>query len=623
MFQQTYRLLLSGSLALVLAAALVAPSIAGTPAGTRRHASPQEKGKSKIPNPFGGKKDDNKDKNAGDNAPKSSKQEREYQKIKQFSLDLYNKDNDFREEVEEAFTQKRREHSEYAFYINTRDAADEQVTRSGDKLKIEDTLYDNPLVQDYVNRVGQSVVPKNSSKLFAFKVTLNPIPEARSLSTGTIYISSGLLSLADNEAQLAYVLGHEIAHVERDHWREDALVARGIERYNQAQARKRGLWTLVAAGATAGIAGGATGSFNSALGYGALAGFGAATLLKFLVPNATVAWDKQQEDEADQLGLKYMFERNYDPREVPKLYEVLQRASRDGRARLGFMADETRVAERMQQVNSVIGGLSLTSALTAGSTNLRNLRPGNVAPENPAAPGKALDPARDAANRAANAAKSIGGQLAPDLKAKLDAGELIGSSAEFEAVMAELKRDNGVRAYYFDMFQMSKDNLEESLRIRSNDPFAHLYYGKVLKLTARTPAEKNRALFEFKKAIELDVRRVLPEPHLYRALAMIDSKDPALTREIVSSLQEYVTLYQREHVGNLPPNMEVIYDYLQEVGELSWAARPAMNVSTKNIDPIGISSGNVVSQPVQYNPAPAVDPTASPAKPAPPAKRRP
>jgi hypothetical protein len=126
--------------------------------------------------------------------PKVTKQEREYQKIKQFSDDLYAKDPVFREEVEAAYRQKQREHSEYAFFINTRDARDEQITRTGDKLKIDDTLYDNPLVQDYVNRVGQSVAPPGSTKLYAFKVTLNPIPEARSLSTGTVYISSGLLS---------------------------------------------------------------------------------------------------------------------------------------------------------------------------------------------------------------------------------------------------------------------------------------------------------------------------------------------------------------------------------------------------------------------------------------------
>jgi hypothetical protein len=141
------------------------------------------------------------------------------------------------------------------------------------------------------------------------------------------------------------------------------------------------------------------------------------------------------------------------------------------------------------------------------------------------------------------------------------------------------------------MFQMALSNLEESILIRSNDPFVHFYYGKVLKLTARSATDKSRALGEFVRAIELDRRRVLPEPHLYRALAMIDARDPSQTAEIVASLQQYVGIYQREHGGRLPPNMDVIYDYMQEAGEMTWAAMPATNVSTKNIEPVTISVG--------------------------------
>jgi hypothetical protein len=93
---------------------------------------------------------------------KQSKQEREYQKIKQFSEKLYAEDTVFREEIENLYYQKQKEHSEYAYFTNTLDSHDEQITRNGDKLKVDDTLYDNPLVQDYVNRVGQSIVPKDS-----------------------------------------------------------------------------------------------------------------------------------------------------------------------------------------------------------------------------------------------------------------------------------------------------------------------------------------------------------------------------------------------------------------------------------------------------------------------------
>jgi Zn-dependent protease with chaperone function len=592
-------------IALLLSAAPA--DAAATAAGA---AARQEKDASKD------KKDDKKDKkekkDEKDEKEKPSKAEREYQKIKQFGEELYAKDASFRDAVEEAYRQKQREHSEYAFDINTRDASDEKIMRSGDKLKVFDTLYDNPLVQSYVNRLGQSLVPKSSTRLYAFKVTLNPIPEARSLSTGTVYVSSGLISMVDNEAQLAYILGHEIGHVEKNHWHEDVLVANGVDRYNEKQQKRRALFSAVATVATGGLFKAGGGSFLEGAGLALLV---APSLLKFMVADATPTWDKLQEDEADRLGLQYMLERNYDPREVPKFYAGLKRTSQsDRRVGLGFIADAERVDERTQQVGLLLveyGPLMVNRQMVIGATSLalrNNQVGGQSQPAAPAAPdtGKQLEPSRDAEARQRAAERQISGQMSADIQAKLDAGELIGSSGEFEAVMAELKRDNGVRAFYYDMFQMARNNLQESLMIRSNDPQAHLYYGKVLKLTARTPDEKRRALFEFVKAIELDRRRVLPDAHLHRALALMEVKDSSQTREIVESLKEYVSLYQRENGGALPDNMAVIYDYLQEAGEMTWAARPAMNVSTKNIDPILTAPGSA-ARPAEPTAAPAQD----------------
>lgn len=512
-------------------------------------------------------KDKDKDKKDSDGKEKLTKQERQYQDVKKYSYELHSKDEEFRMEVNEAYRQKQREHVEYAFAINTRDRDDSQITRNGDKLKVDDTLYDNPLVQDYVNRVGQSLVPQSSTKLYAFKVTLNPIPEASSLSTGTIYISSGFLAMVDNEAQLSYVLAHEVAHIEREHWFEDAMVAQGMSRYNEKQEKKRAIFGAVAAAATAGVVGGITKSGSDAL-FGGLVAFALTpTILKFFIRDATFSWDEMQEDEADRLALKYMLDRNYDPREAPKLYANLQQALQgDPRIGLGFIASPARMRERTQ----LLGGFV---PVTKAADPQRD-------------PGKSFDVSQDPSKRIEKAEDALSGNLSKEIAAKLSAGGLIGSSPDFESVMAELKRDNGVRAFYYDMFRMARLNFEESLRIRSNDPLAHLYYGKVLKLTARNASEKSKALAEFVRAIELDKRQVLPEARLHRALALIEAKEPSLTHDIVSNLKEYVEMFQREHAGGLPPNMDVIYDYMQEAGEMNWAASPAMNVSTKNIAPI-------------------------------------
>ena len=561
---------LSAILALTLLASAAPPALAAAPRAARarpaRQANEQKKEEAK------------KDEGKKEERPKLSKQERKYQEIKKFSTELYNKDEEFRDHVDKEFADLMRRHTHFAFAMNTSTSSDRKMA-DGDSLRMNETLYDNPLAQDYVNRLGQSLVPPTTTRLYAFKIRLNPIPEAHALSTGTVYISTGLLSQVDNEAQLAYVLAHEIAHVEKEHWREDVLVVNGVPEYNEKQAKKRAMWGAIIGVATAGVTRGMGGSGFDAMNNANLAISLAPSLLKTVIPNALASaeWEPLQEDEADQLGLKYVLDRSYDPREAPKLLASLQQIVRlDRRVGLGFMGDPKRLDERVKMVSSIISGISAPRALQVGAVDLVARRGGAAA-----------------------------GGFNAEMKAKLDAGELIGSTGEFEAVMAELKRDNGIRAFYYDMFQMARDNLEESLLIRSNDPFTHLYYGKVLKLTARSAAEKSRALSEFVRAIELDRRRVLPEARLHRALALIENKEASRMPEIVAALKEYVSLYQRGSGGSLPPNMEVIYDYMQEAGEMTWSAPQVTNISTKDVDPVRVAMpGQAGSAPAPAEPQP-------------------
>lgn len=91
------------------------------------------------------------------------------------------------------------------------------------------TLCKNLKVQAYVNYVGNSVIPEWQKNIpdeapeklqFRFYVVENPIYNAFALPNGMIFVNTGLLSVLDNEAQLAAVLGHEVAHVTHEHAKE-------------------------------------------------------------------------------------------------------------------------------------------------------------------------------------------------------------------------------------------------------------------------------------------------------------------------------------------------------------------------------------------------------------------
>jgi len=517
------------------------------------------------------------------------KQIRRYSETLAKAQEKYAKEADFKEDVTYEYRRLLRDHAKMAFTTNTLDADDEKLTYSGDKIPGADTLYDNLLAQDYVNRVGQSLVPATSENRYGFKITSNPMPDARSLSTGTIYVSTGLLSLVDNEAQLSYILAHEVAHVEKDHWKQDVMVAKIIEEETKEQQKKAGI--------IGGIGGGVLGMFggrgvSNALGGvfgGAFLGAGIAQFIIKLVDNKTFEWSLAQEDEADRLALDYMIERNYDVREVPTFYETLRAvAIEDPRVELDRYADRERTEDRRKAVNAWINTASTRdlSKTLIGATNLR---------------GKSLSLDRNTSVVISRVQKNQE-KMADDIKTKLENSELIAGDGEFENIMATLKRDNGISAFYYDMYKLAARNLDQSLAIRSDDATAYFFYGKVLKLTARKSGEKERALQMFAKAIEYDRRGANPQSRLYYALTKMSGRTTNNITAIVTDLKQYVELYQRMHGGTLPPNMNVIYDYMQEAGEPNWSAVPVANV--KNV------GSSVSSQPI---PASTTPPTSTPA----------
>jgi tetratricopeptide (TPR) repeat protein len=454
---------------------------------------------------------------------------------------------EIKDAIDREWDDAKREDMEVAFAINTA-SRERSTARTTDEEILARVLrfgglYDNPILQEYVNNLGQSLVPADSPNLYAFKLVLNPLPQAESLTTGTVYVSTGLVALLDNEAQLAYVLGHEIAHIEKKHRfqkiRNAILEQALIADKEKDLAKKKTIFSFISAGAGALIGGGFGGGGGAVYGaaFGGLGGVVASQFL-FRQKLRPTDWSVIEEDEADEFGLKLALDRSYDVREVPKTYARLNTlVGKDDRIGLGFIGNKRRVKERIAHIQGLLSGA-----------------------------------------------------MKADLEAKKQSG-LTGSSANFSLLMAALKRDNGIVALDFDLFPMAKDNLEDAVSIRSNDPRAYYYLGKVTALTGRTPAEKQQALSHFLKAIQYDAERgSYPEPHLQYALTLIREDNPANRDKVLDELRTYVTLYQRENGGQVPSNMPIIYDYMLLAGDRSWFVPPVANVSTKNVDAIHVVS---------------------------------
>jgi len=433
----------------------------------------------------------------------------------------------------------------------------------GEVLKIRRALYDNPRVTDYVNRLGQRIVPDDSDKLYAFKVTVNPIPTAYTLSTGTILVSTGMISLLDNEAQLSYVLAHELAHVYKDHWRLRVMMPLAEQEYNERQERKRAMWAGIFAAAGAGLGAAVNGR------SGALFGAGAGATAGFVISSIynqkmSTDWYVAQENEADDFALKAMLEHTYDPQEVPKLYDVMAQVARaDSRTQLGFLGSRTRIRERTEYSQ-----------------------------------------------------RQLSGPLQPRYQELVKAGKVVGTSPEFNLIMSELKRDNGIEAFYFDMFQMAKKNLQQAHTLRSDDPLATYYYARVLKQVGRGKEEMEQAEQLILTAMRLDTRQSIPEIQLHRALLLIESKEPGQQAEAVQSLKQYILVYQKQRMerrgedGTLPPNVDILYDYMRLLGDKNWKAPPP------NFQRPSVMNASAPA------PAPAAGATATPAKTNEPAVRK-
>jgi beta-barrel assembly-enhancing protease len=157
-------------------------------------------------------------------------------------------------------------------------------------------LVQDPIVNEYVNRIGQNLVRNSDAQVpFTIKVIDSDEVNAFALPGGFFYVNSGLILAADEEAELAGVMAHEIAHVAARH---------GMRQMTRANWAQIGTIPLIFIG--------------GGLGYGIYEASGLALPLTFM------KFQRNFEAEADYLGLQYMYKTGYDPQAFIAFFEKIQ-----------------------------------------------------------------------------------------------------------------------------------------------------------------------------------------------------------------------------------------------------------------------------------------------------------
>ena len=195
-------------------------------------------------------------------------------------------------------------------------------------------LYPDDELQAYVARLGKQLAADSErpNLPWTFRVVDDPSVNAFALPGGFIFVTRGLLTHMTSEAELVSVIGHEIGHVTGRH---------SVEQMSKAQL------------AQVGLVAGMILSPELASGYGELANTGLSLLF--------LKYGRDDEREADDLGLRYLVNEGYDPREMPGVFETLRRVgekeAQGGRVP-GWLSTHPTPENRIERISGQVAELN-------------------------------------------------------------------------------------------------------------------------------------------------------------------------------------------------------------------------------------------------------------------------
>jgi predicted Zn-dependent protease len=190
---------------------------------------------------------------------------------------------------------------------------------------------EDPVVSEYVDRLGQTLVKHSDAKVpFVIKVLDTDEVNAFALPGGYFYVNKGLILEADNEAELAGVMAHEIAHVAARHASERMTKSQLLQFAALPALFVGGYWTQMA--------------MYNGLGMG--------------LSLAVLGITRKSEEEADQLGTQYLWNTGYDPNGFITFFEKLQAREKEKPGKFAsFFRTHPPVEDRIVKVQEEISYL--------------------------------------------------------------------------------------------------------------------------------------------------------------------------------------------------------------------------------------------------------------------------